>query len=157
MSIEELLRPPDYEIRANNFISRVQGIGNGVKEAYEWTDCLFLTVEDALEKWTAGFERVGELLGDRNLPRELDPVAIADGYDRQSASCSVVEVNASCTSWEPLKKFIDQTLDLAHEQGGEIDEGFLPISTEKKEDMIKRINVDSGETWFNSNLFFKFK
>jgi len=140
ISPEELRLLPGYEIRAQVFMAGVEEFGKDL--------CPTVEDEDKRNRKESNPDKIREL---EEFIKVIDPNWVHPKYRKEM----VVRIYTSTDSYEPLKEFIDQTLDLARRQGGRIDHQCTPITDKLNEDLIVR-HKEVGGPYFITELFFLF-
>lgn len=154
-SIEELLQPPDFEIKANSFIQQIESVGKKIQEANPNTD-LRVTIKKALPRLIDGYDELQKVIGDSQIAG-ISPEILAEDLNRRSATECVVEVYSLSDAYKPLLEFIQQALILADENYGKLDTGFSPLlATTNEENFITKVG-DEAVSMFNSHLYFTFE
>ncbi len=103
------LRPPDFEIRAKQFMHHVRGVQMKMSREHHYIE---LTVEDALATWSDRFSALAKVMEpDPQLKNEVN--ARSDELDQQTVDHSLVDVYAYSDLKSSLKIFAKEVNALA--------------------------------------------
>lgn len=154
-------KKPEYEVRAEAF---KEGVNQLINESEDHGGYFGADVEDALETWISGFDKLQAILSEDTKEglaesQMPNPGDLANNLDIRSASEALIQVYATCDSYSHLVKFVEKVTGLATNHKAEINNDFLGLlGTGEEDDLISSLDyTDEGIGWmYVTHLNFSF-